>query len=82
MSFIGSDRAIEPSSLPVGQLLGTAAQGRPDAVERVTSAAAVTVDLLLDAASNLVDGLGAELDDMERVKDRDRVLELVIDGVP
>jgi hypothetical protein len=41
----------------------------------------VAVDRLLHAASCLVDDLAAELHDVERVKHRDRVFELVVDGV-
>ena len=58
-----------------------AAQDVPDPVERVVLAAAVAVDVLLDAAADLVDGLGAELHHMERVEHRDGVVELVVDGV-
>src|SRR5690606_12905969 len=36
---------------------------------------------LLDTAADLIDYGRAELDDMERVQDRDRVRELVADGV-
>ena len=36
---------------------------------------------MLDPAADLVDGLGAELDDMERVEHGGRVFELVVDGV-
>ena len=41
----------------------------------------MAVDLLLDPASDLVDGLGAELDFVEGVRLCSGVLELVIDGV-
>jgi hypothetical protein len=51
------------------------------AVERVAGAAAMTVDLLLDAAANLIDRVAAELDDMERVQDGDGVLELIVESV-
>jgi len=36
---------------------------------------------LLDPAADLVDDLGAELDDMEGVQDRGGILELVVNGV-
>jgi hypothetical protein len=42
----------------------------------------VTVDLLLHPAADLVDRGRAELDHVEGVEHRGRVLELVIDGVP
>jgi hypothetical protein len=41
----------------------------------------VAVDVLLYSASDLVDGGGAELDQVEGVEHRDGVLELVIEGV-
>ena len=41
----------------------------------------MAVDVLLDPATDLVDGGGAEFDDVERVEDRDGVGELVVDGV-
>ncbi len=37
--------------------------------------------LLLDAAADLVHHLGARLDDVERVENRDRVSEAVAQGV-
>ena len=37
--------------------------------------------LLLDSAPDVVDDLGAELEDVERVEYRDGVGELVVDGV-
>ena len=49
--------------------------------ERVASAAAVPQGGLLDAASDLVDDLGSELHDVERVGYRDGIFELVVDAV-
>lgn len=42
-------------------------QQAADPVERVVLVTAVTEGVLLDAATNLVDDLGAELDDVEGV---------------
>ena len=81
VAFVGRDRPVKPSPLPVGELLLATAQDRPDPVERVVLAATVAMDLLLDAASDLIDRLGAELDHVERVKHRGGVLELLVDGV-
>ena len=67
--------------LSVGEVLDAGAQDVADPVERVGLAAAVAVDVLLDPAPDFVDGGRAEFDDVERVEDRDRVLELVVDGV-
>ena len=41
----------------------------------------MAVDVLLDAATDLIDGLGGELHDMKRVQHGGRVGELVIDRV-
>ncbi len=41
----------------------------------------MAVDLLLHPTAYLVHGLGAELDDVEGIEDRDGVFELVVDGV-
>ena len=57
------------------------AQQGADLVERVVLVAAVSQGVLLDAAADLVEDLGAELDDVERVQHRDRVWQLVADGV-
>ena len=59
----------------------TGSQQVADPVERIVSAAAVAVDLLLYPSADFVDGGGAELDDVECVEDRDGVFQLVIDGV-
>jgi len=81
VAFVGGERGVEPVALPVGEALLAGAEQVPDPVERVGLAAAVAVDVLLEAAAALVDGGGGELDDVERVEDRDRVGELVVDGV-
>ena len=79
--FVGEDRGLESGVLPVGEAFRVGAQDRADPVERVVCAAAVAVDGLLHSPANLVDGLGAEFDDVERVQHRGRVVELVVDGV-
>ena len=67
--------------LALGEALPASAQDVPDPIERVVTAAAVAVDLLLDPTPDVVDDLGGELDDVEGVQDRAGVFELVIDGV-
>ncbi|MBO0879701.1 MAG: hypothetical protein J2P17_04890 [Mycobacterium sp.] len=52
-----------------------------DAVERAVFVPAPVQGLLLHPAADLVDDLGAEPDDVERVEHGDRVWELVADGV-
>jgi hypothetical protein len=67
---------VEPAQQPgpgqVGVMVVAAAQHSSDAVERVAGAAAVPEGLLLDAAADLVDGVEAELDDVESVEDAGR----------
>src|SRR5664280_1017369 len=81
VALVGGERCLQAGLLPVGEVLDAGAQDVADPVERIILAAAVAVDVLLDPATDLVDGGGAEFDDVERVEDRDRVLELVVDGV-
>jgi len=57
VAVINGDRHLESGFLPVGEFLLPAAHDQPDAIERVTGAAAVTVDLLLDAPPDLISGL-------------------------
>ena len=67
--------------MPVAQTLGAGVQEVADAVERVTLPTAVAVDVLLDPAPALVEGLAGEGDDVEGVQHGDGVVELVIDRV-
>ncbi len=64
---IGGERRLEAGPLPVGEVLLPGAQDIADPVERIVSAAAVAVDVLLNPAPDLVDRGRAELDDVERV---------------
>ena len=57
------------------------AQQAADLVERVVLVTAVPEGVLLDAAADLVDDLGAEPDHVEGVQDRDRVGQFVADRV-
>ena len=43
VAFVGSERAVEPCSLPLNELLLARAQDRADAAERVVLASAVAV---------------------------------------
>jgi len=58
--------------LPVGEVFLAGAQDVADPIQRVGLAASVAVDLLLDAAADLIDPRRAQFHDVERVDDRDR----------
>ena len=57
------------------------AQKKPDLIEGITLAPAVTQGVLLDATAYFIKGATGELDDMEGIEDAGGVLELVINGV-
>ena len=57
------------------------AQEKPDLIEGIALAPAVTGRVLLDAATHLTWGVASEFDDVEGVEDAGGVLELVVDGV-
>ena len=57
------------------------AQKKPDLIEGITLACAVTGRVLLDAAAHLTWSVASELDDMEGIEDAGGVLELIVDGV-
>jgi hypothetical protein len=67
--------------LAFGEFLGPGAQGVADPVERVVFAATMTELLLLHSAPGLLHRGQPQPDHVEGVEDRDRVGELVIDGV-
>ena len=57
------------------------AQEKPDLVEGIACASAVSGRVLLDAATHLTWGVASELDNMEGIEDAGGVLELIVDGV-
>ena len=67
VALVGGPRRVQPRSLPVGEVLFAGAQDVADPVQRVVLAAAVAVDVLLDPATNLVDDLRGEFDDVEGI---------------
>ena len=56
-------------------------QKKPDLIEGITLAPAVTGRVLLDAAAHLTWGVASELDDVKGIDDPGGVLELIVDGV-
>ncbi|GAA3867354.1 hypothetical protein GCM10022275_16320 [Tessaracoccus defluvii] len=81
VTLISGERRGKTGVLPLGEVFTAGAQNVADPVQRVVLASSVAVDVLLDPAADLVDRGGAELDNVERVEDRDGVFELVVDGV-
>lgn len=77
----GSEAGGEAGVLLLGGLLCASPQQASDPIERVVLPAPVRKRRRLDAATNRVDGAGAELDDVEGVEDGDRVGQLVADRV-
>ena len=74
------EQGVEPLDLVVGEQPGTGVQHAPGRVERIAGAAAVAVEVLLDAASAVVERVAGETDDVERVHHRDGVGELLGGG--
>jgi hypothetical protein len=67
--------------LPFGQVLYAVAEYAADLVERIVLVAAVAKGVLLDAAPDFIDDLGAQPDYMEGIQHRDRVGQLVTNRV-
>ena len=57
------------------------AQKKPDLIEGITLAPAVTGRVLLDATAYFIKGVTGELDNMEGIEDAGGVLELIVNGV-
>ena len=81
MRLICREGLTESFLLTWGELVARGVQKKPDLVEGITLASAVTQGVLLDAATHLTWGVASELDDMEGIEDAGGVLELVVDGV-
>ena len=60
------ERRVEPGPLPVGEALPSGAEDVADPVERISLAAAMAEGVLLDAATDVINRGGAELD-LDRV---------------
>ena len=81
MRLICREGLTEAFLLTLREPITRGAQKKPDLIEGVTLAPAVTGRVLLDAATHLIKGITSELDDMKGVEDAGGVLELVVDGV-
>ena len=81
MRLICREGLTEAFLLTLREPITRGAQKKPDLIEGIPLAPAVTGRVLLDAATHLVKGVASELDDMEGVEDAGGVLELIVDGV-
>ena len=81
MRFICREGLTEAFLLTLREPITRGAQKKPDLIEGITLASAVTQGVLLDAATHLTWGVASELDDVKGVEDAGGVLELVVNGV-
>ena len=81
MRLICREGLSESFLLTWGELVARGVQKKPDLVEGITCAPAVTGRVLLDAATHLTWGVASELDNMEGIEDAGGVLELIVNGV-
>ena len=81
MCLICREGCAESFLLTLREPITRGAQKKPDLIEGITLASAVTQGVLLDAATHLIKGVASELDDVKGVEDAGGVLELVVDGV-
>ena len=81
MRLICREGLTESFLLTLREPITRGAQEKPDLIEGIPLAPAVTGRVLLDAATHLIESVASELDDVEGVQDAGGVLELVINGV-
>ena len=81
MRLICHEGLTEAFLLTWGEPVARGAQKKPDLIEGITLAPAVTGRVLLDAAAYLIESVASELDDVEGTSGAGGVLELVVDGV-
>ena len=75
MRLICHESLTEAFLLTWGEPVARGAQKKPDLIEGITLAPAVTGRVLLDAATHLIESVASELDDMEGIEDAGGVLE-------
>ena len=81
MRLICHEGLTEAFLLTWGKPVARGAQKKPDLIEGIALAPAVTGRVLLDAATHLTWGVASELDDVKGIEHAGGVLELVINGV-
>ena len=81
MRLIRHEGLTESFLLALREPITRGAQKKPDLVEGIACASAVTGRVLLDAAAYLIKGVTGELDDVKGIEHAGGVLELVVNGV-
>ena len=81
MRLICHEGLTEAFLLTLREPITRGAQKKPDLIEGITLASAVTGRVLLDATAYLIESVASELDDVKSVEDAGGVLELVVNGV-
>ena len=81
MRLICHEGLTEAFLLTLREPITRGAQKKPDLIEGITLAPAVTGRVLLDAATHLIESIASELDNMEGIEDAGGVLELIVNGV-
>ncbi len=81
MRLICHEGLTEAFLLTLREPITRGAQKKPDLIEGIPLAPAVTGRVLLDAATHLIESVASELDDVEGASGAGGVLELVVDGV-
>ena len=81
MRFICREGCAESFLLTLREPIMRGAQEKPDLIEGITLAPAVTGRVFLDAATHLTWGVASELEDVKGIEHAGCVLELIVDGV-
>ena len=81
MRLIRHEGLTESFLLTLREPAARGAQKKPDLIEGIPLASAVTGRVLLDAATHLIESVASELDDVKGIEHAGGVLELVINGV-
>jgi len=68
--LIGREQVLDSLLLCVGEQVRAGVQGPVCTVERVVGAAAVPVEVLLDSAATLVEGVASQTSDVEGIHHR------------
>ena len=81
MRLICREGLTEAFLLTWGEPVARGAQKKPDLIEGIACACAVTGRVLLDAAAHLTWSVASEPDDVKGIEHAGGVLELIVDGV-